>query len=217
MSGYGRRKVLAMQYAGDPGLFGFLGKAIGGVAKIAGNLLPGPIGAVAKLAGNVLSPGQKAVAGPTSSMGLTQSVTPIFGPMPGVPQLPQVGSQVGLVNIVRPGAGPQLLGPGNNTQSGPGSQVGWTPREQAACQAGYHKNKHDYWTKKYGFIPKHSVCVKNRRRNPLNPRAASRSMSRLKSAQKAARFLGKFSFGGHRGNGRPGPAAKAGCGCKGKR
>jgi len=41
-------------YRGD--IFGFLGKAIGGVAKAVGTIVPGPIGAIAKLAGNALGP-----------------------------------------------------------------------------------------------------------------------------------------------------------------
>lgn len=35
---------------GDPGLFGFLGKAIGTVAKVGASLIPGPVGAVARAA-----------------------------------------------------------------------------------------------------------------------------------------------------------------------
>ncbi len=67
------------------------------------------------------------------------------------------------------------------------------------CASGYHYNKTRYYSTRYGVVEKGSVCVKNRRRNPLNPRALSRAMSRVKSAQKAVRCLQLFA----------GPAARA--------
>lgn len=217
MSGYGRRKVLSRQYAGDPGLFSFLGKAAGALVS---NLVPGGSAIVSGVnaAAGLLSKPKTSVFGATSAMSPSPFANPqgpIFSPVQQLPPPPPIqGNQYGLVNIVRPGAGPMLAPPGNNTQSGPGSQ--WTPRETSACQAGYHKNKNGYYSKRYGFVPAGSVCVKNRRRNPLNPRAASRAMSRLKSAQKAVRFLNKFAFGGHR-KAAAAPAAAKGCGCKGRR
>jgi hypothetical protein len=36
--------------------------------------------------------------------------------------------------------------------------------------------------------------VKNRRRNPLNPKAASRAISRLESAKRAVKDLGRVSI-----------------------
>jgi hypothetical protein len=37
-------------------LFGFIGKALGGVAKVAGSFLPGPIGTIGKAVGSILAP-----------------------------------------------------------------------------------------------------------------------------------------------------------------
>src|SRR5262249_12265135 len=55
---------------------------------------------------------------------------------------------------------------------------------------GYHFNKRGYFTKA-GFVPAHSKCVKNRRRNPLNPRALHHAASRMIGFQSAATKIEK--------------------------
>lgn len=47
------------------------------------------------------------------------------------------------------------------------------------CPSGTHPNKSDYFLKDGSFIPKGSRCVKNRRRNPLNPDALRRAVGRI--------------------------------------
>ena len=47
------------------------------------------------------------------------------------------------------------------------------------CMSGHHPNKSDYWLRDGTFVPKGSRCVKNRRRNPMNPRALSRAIGRV--------------------------------------
>lgn len=208
MSYHGRRKMIQRsQYAGDPGLLSFLGKAAGAVV---GAVVPGgkTIVSAVNMVGNALRPMQKMTGTSVSSP------TMFAAPAPSLPSLPQ-GPQIGLVNINRPQMAPPLtMGPGNNgnqTQSGFGGQASTS----AACPPGYHRNKHDYCSKKYGWIPAGSVCVKNRKRNPLNPRATSRAMSRLTSTRKAIKHIAKFFGDNHR---RPAAVpAKAGCGCKGRR
>lgn len=59
-----------------------------------------------------------------------------------------------------------------------------------ACPAGCHPNKSDYFLRSGAFIGKGTRCVRNRRRNPLNPRALDRALSRLGSAQNAVERLG---------------------------
>ena len=59
-----------------------------------------------------------------------------------------------------------------------------------ACPAGCHPNKSDYFLKGGSFIPRGTRCVRNRRRNPLNPRALDRAISRIGSAQNAVARLG---------------------------
>ena len=65
-----------------------------------------------------------------------------------------------------------------------------------ACASGYHLNKSDYFLKSGQFIRKGSACVKNRRRNPLNPRAADRAIGRLRSASAFGKYLAKISLPG---------------------
>lgn len=57
------------------------------------------------------------------------------------------------------------------------------------CPSGFHPNKSGYMTRD-GYVEKGTRCVRNRKRNPLNPRALDRSMGRLRSAGKAIRALG---------------------------
>ena len=141
--------------------------------------------------------------------GFAGGSSPGYGmPTPAYPQLPGVQAptkQIGLVNIVRPGVAPAYQ-PGNQTQSGPGTALvrscGTCAPNDAKVMGGYHWNKSGFYRKggpcsKYapGWVEKGTVCVKNRRRNPLNPRALSRSMSRIHSAKKAAHFLNRIHIG----------------------
>lgn len=41
---------------GDPGIFSSITRAIGGIARAAGSIIPGPLGAAAQAAGRVLAP-----------------------------------------------------------------------------------------------------------------------------------------------------------------
>lgn len=66
------------------------------------------------------------------------------------------------------------------------------------CQSGYHPNKSDYYARSPAgtviFVPKGARCVKNRKRNPLNPRALSRSMARITSAKAASSVLSRITI-----------------------
>lgn len=76
---------------------------------------------------------------------------------------------------------------------GVGGGGGCPPRGTRApgilCPPGCHANKADYFLKGGTFVAAGSRCVTNRRRNPLNPRALDRAAGRLRSAQKAVKFL----------------------------
>ncbi len=99
------------------------------------------------------------------------------------------------------GAGPPVVPPGPPPQPGPpqfppptnGGRGGCPPRGAAPakilCPPGCHANKASYFLKGGTFVEEGSRCVTNRRRNPLNPRALDRAAGRLRSAQKAVRFL----------------------------
>jgi len=183
------------QHRGDPGLFSWVGKAIGGVAKLAGNILPGPLGLVAKGVGGLLAGNGKPQNPSIAAKPLPASMLPVLynQPAAGAGQFaaqPQ-GDQYGIINI----GGSQIpalpYGPGNQTQSGAGAMI---PATNGACPSGYHRNKVGYFSKKSGWVAAGSVCVKNRKRNPLNPRALSRSISRIHSAKNAAAFLSRVSI-----------------------
>lgn len=91
----------------------------------------------------------------------------------------------------------------------------------AVCTVkGHHLNRRGYYTHA-GYVAPHTKCVKNRRRNALNPHALARSMHRLMGFQHAARkiekHLGQLARGSHRGGMRrigSGRSSRASCSCK---
>jgi hypothetical protein len=142
---------------GDPGLGGFLK----GVAKTAiGFVTGGP---------------QGAATAAISSLRGRGAVTPAIAPRsPGFagPQLP--------VPVMRqPGFGGALARaiPGGST----GLVVQGSP--QLGCPSGYHPNKSAYFLRDGTFVPAGSRCVKNRRRDPLNPKALRRSIERVNAGK----------------------------------
>jgi hypothetical protein len=195
---------LAMRQArfavGDPGLFGFLGsvgKGLVGAAK--GFVTGGPAGAVVGAATSLLpKPVSVAKMGATHALIQSRSQTPgMFPPLQGTPGFSgvSVGGPGGLrIGTSTPGTGTAMVPAGTAAA-----------QAAAACRTGFHYNKSDYATKgpvgtfNLQWHEPRTVCVKNRRRNPLNPRALSRAMSRVKSAQRAVRCLQLFA----------GPAARA--------
>jgi hypothetical protein len=58
----------------------------------------------------------------------------------------------------------------------PGGKTGY---EVAGSVRGFHPNKSDYFLRDGTFVPKGSRLVKNRTRNPLNPRALRRAVARI--------------------------------------
>ena len=77
----------------------------------------------------------------------------------------------------------------------PGGASGFEPA--VACPQGHHANRSDYFLRDGSFVAKGTRCVKNRRRNPLNPRAASRAISRITSAKRATKMLGRITIREH--------------------
>ena len=195
-------RIAKAQYRGDPGIFSFVGKALGAVAGVVSKVVPGPVGMLAGgvnklLAGNG-KPQNPSVS--TAARALPAAAVNILSAgnmpqlFPGVPQLPQQVDSTRTSGVSLFPGGPMV-----GTQTTYSSPAGAHPG--AGCGAGYHTNKTGYFTRQ-GYVPAGSKCVRNRKRNPLNPRAASRAMSRLSSAKKAAKFLGSISI------------REKGCGCK---
>lgn len=197
-------------------LLGFLGKTA------AGFLTGGVGGAIAAGTSELLKPKAAAAPGsaPTSSLlnAITASrqVTGRFVNTTSPVLRPQV-NLIGTPPLVGPGMPPMLpdsskvsgvslggltIGTRTNYYPAAGGTTGAPAQNGAGCGKGFHPNKTGYFTAQ-GYVAPGSRCVKNRRRNPLNPRALSRSIARISSAKNAAKFLSRVSV-------RP----KEGCGCK---
>lgn len=101
--------------------------------------------------------------------------------------------------------------------TGPGGQTlpGFSPSTavtSAGCPKGYHLNKHALAaSKRHGALPAHSICVRNRHMHPLNSRAITRSLRRIKRASKIVRKL--HSFSGPRRIAARSSGHRPGCGC----
>lgn len=76
----------------------------------------------------------------------------------------------------------------------PGGKSGYVSAEPAKALKGYHYNKSSYFLKDGTFIPEGTRLVKNRRRNPLNPRALSRAMVRLEQAKRASKKASRITI-----------------------
>jgi hypothetical protein len=168
-------------YRGDPGLFSFIGKALGGVAKVAGGFLSGgPMGAI--------KAGLGVIGGGGASTGVAMMPSPypaMFGPtLPG-------GPQRGLINI---GGGGSQTGLINIDGGGPGVP---------ARVRGMHVNKSTYETRGGGtsrwggpgnlqLHPKGTTLVRNRRMQVGNTRALKRSLRRIKGFAHLARSVMSF-------------------------
>lgn len=69
---------------------------------------------------------------------------------------------------------------------------------RGGCPSGYHPNKSSYYRQMPDgsgviHIPKGTVCVKNRRRNPMNPKALRRAVSRVDAGKKWQAKLAEIS------------------------
>lgn len=163
-------KQARFQARGDPGLFGSIGKFLGGVTRTVGSIVGGPVGFGLRALGGVISP---PAAQPVAPRPRITTLSPkAFGL-----QLPGGGFTRGLPpSALRqiPGAVPVGAG--------------------LACPKGMTPNKSDYFLKSGEFVPAGTRCVSIRRRNPLNPRAADRAISRLESAKKAVTRLNRITI-----------------------
>jgi len=168
-----------MPGVGDPGIFGDIGRFIGGTIKTAAQLVPGPVGSLAR---RIFNPAQQ-----------QQATQPIL-----------VSNGVITTTAARFQQGPdELLGPPRPGFIAAGQRAfagGETGRFEAqggmtlACATGFHPNKSDYFTKRDGLIPKGTRCVRNRRRNPLNARAMDRAISRLESGKRATKRMSRVTI-----------------------
>jgi hypothetical protein len=228
-------KVYKARYRGDPGLFGDIGKFIGGAVKggigglLTGNPLAGLAGAVGggvravsgagkPINPSILTAGNLVAGGRPPAPQIAIDSARVSGVQVGGPNGVLIGSRTIFPSMPQP---PQLFPGGPMAPMAPPSQQGISCPPRPKC-TGYHLNKTSYFRKggpcspypEGGYVEKGSTWVRNRRRNPLNPRAASRAMARLTSAKRATRSILKF-FGAS--SARRSGGSKGRCGCKGRR
>lgn len=181
--GAARRMIRArpgIGYAGDPGLFSFIGKGLSAVGGLAKKILPGPIGSIG---GGLLGAAGGALAGKK----VTQRMT-------APSQLPAVST---IMRMSQGGSGLPVPGVrGTIERLLPGGKTGRTThylREEGPPGPGYHLNKSGYYLQDGTYVAPQSVWVKNRRRNPLNPRALDRAIGRISSAKNASKKLSRIT------------------------
>lgn len=171
---------------------GFGGAALGAAAALGGGGGGGTSGFVSKYQGLTGASQVKTPAMPGSgAVGTT--LVPVGGGGPSIfpTSLPSPDS----VKVTGTSVGFGAYSSGSATAY-------FTPQQNggAACQlgSGTHLNKTGYFLKSGQYVAPRTKCVKNRRRNPLNPRALSRAMGRLASAKRAAKALDRFEVKGRR-------------------
>jgi hypothetical protein len=220
--------VFSRYHRGDPGILDSIWNGIKGAAT--GFMAGGPVGAI--LGGTQGLAGQKNagtnVAATLQRFTGGRSVTQA-GPGLAAPVAVNVAT-AGIFGFGDPTKPKPPLMPGADGRDTDGGIPGpgeWMDsmgvRHKSAyanggCPSGYHVNKSGYYTRQ-GYVAPGTQCVKNRKRNPLNPRAASRALSRLTSTRKAMRGIERLmnKIGGSRParvSAAPFGRKKKGCGCR---
>lgn len=184
-------QIKASKAQGDPGLFGDI---LGKVTGIAASFVPGPVGGLVRGLQQKIFPSRQ----PTSSS------LPVPAPR-AAPQLDLPGPGGGWkpsVGITSPRQSPSNAFAGG-TQLIRQEQM-WTDTTPAiGCPKGFKPNKSGYYRRIrtpgnpqgiVSYIEPGSRCVKIRRRNPANPRAADRAVSRIESAKRFAKRMGRVTI-----------------------
>lgn len=177
-------QIKASKAQGDPGLFGFLGKAVGTLTGVATSFIPGPAGAIAR--------------------GLQRKVFGGGAPTRALPQpsvLPALPTAATYTRSAVPFVGETM----NLAQQGTGTaiEVAVDATPAIACPKGYKPNKSGYYRRiktpydpvgQVYYIQPKSRCVKIRKRNAANPRAADRAISRIESAKRFAKRMNRVTI-----------------------
>jgi len=173
-------------YMGDPGIFGSIFKGLKSIAGIG-------TGIVSKLGIPVIS----GVAGGLSGILSGRAGIPGASTQP-IYRMPQA---IPAAPLRMPGSGAptryglQLGGTALGLTTGIGAPPMLAPAGvPSASMGGYHLNKSSYFLMDGTFIEAGTKWVKNRRRNPGNMRALSRSLGRIKSAKKMASSLSQITI-----------------------
>lgn len=171
---------------------------IGSVLKVGSSVIPGPGGTLLSAAGSLLGgSGSKSVTNPVTGVTYPVRAVDIAPTKPSIfptalPQLPTPDSvKVNATNI----AGLYQSGSATAYFSGQKEQAG------VCTLPGHHMNRTRYAVVNKGdpyVVEKGTKCVKNRRRNALNPRALNRAVSRVAAAKKYAKMLDRIEIKGRR-------------------
>lgn len=160
------------------------------------------LGTLGGIAGGIVG---FATGGPGGAIAGYQGGTKLFGggTVTTLPSLPGGPSPFAGGNT-----GPSWLGPGSTIAKFLDPQGNISAG--GGCPKGYHLNKKPLAAgKHHGAVAAGAMCVRNRHINPLNARAITRSLRRVKRARKLVAKLHSFNpvrssrSGGHR----------PGCGC----
>ncbi len=169
-------------YRGDPGLFGSIGKFVGGALKTVGGIaskIPGVggiVGTAASIAGGLLSSATGGAAPQTIS---TPAALPMLSMTAALPALP-------------PGPGTMITGPkGQAVGISPLGTLGVSP----AARGVGHLNKHGYYTKA-GYVAPYSKVVPSRHMNVGNARALKRALRRAHGFARLARHVMSYEITG---------------------
>lgn len=188
------------RHQGDPGLFGFLGKAAKKLGRTALGFAGGGVGAAtgAFLGRGRQTPSTRGIKNPQVRRLVEQGLSKEEARRRVVAQKRGRQDQPFGISFPAPGPGnirlqPFRIAPGGEPflQRTGAQQI--PEGFKLACPGGFHPNKSDYFTKSEGFIPEGTKCVKNRRRNPANPRALDRALSRLNMAKRLQNKLRQYS------------------------
>jgi len=177
---------------GDPGLFGFLKKAVGLgtglVSKLGIPLVSGVAGAVSQV-----------ISGPPKTPGMMVAETLPVQRVPGVAGAGQrlfPGGRTGF-EVPIPAAGfPTRLNGEAGIRETQEKKVFANIQLQngGGCPKGFQLNKTDYFLKDGTFVQAGTRCVAMRRRNPLNPRAFDRALGRISAAKRFGKRLGRVTI-----------------------
>jgi len=207
------------KYTGDPGLFSIFK----GVAKVGlglAGMLPGVGGIARGISGAIFRPAPGTTTYAQMPLGVRMPTSPTAGPggspnyalqgcpapnfrdhnqqcrnpdgtryeqpawaLPKVAQIPVPGIRGMAERAFTGGATGFMDDPSMN-----GMMAG------RPAVSGYHWNKSGYFLQSGEYVPAGSKMVKNRRRNPANPRATSNAITRIKGAKRYAKSLSSISI-----------------------
>ena len=170
------------RYMGDPGIFGSIFKGLKSVVGIASGIAGAAGVPGASAFSRFIGGGRRTIPG--------ASTAPIYQLPAPLPRAPIAMPGSGRPTFVGLQAGRTRLG---LTTAAAAPMIGPAP-PPSATMGGYHLNKSSYFLMDGTFIAAGTKWVKNRRRNPGNMRALSRSLGRIKSAKKMATVLGTISI-----------------------